>query len=89
MAIVRFTANLRRHVRCDEIAINGPDLIGVLHALFDQRPDLKHYIVDDAFRLRPHVAVFVDGERVVDRILLAESVGKNSEIYIMQALSGG
>jgi sulfur carrier protein ThiS len=39
--------------------------------------------------LRKHIAVFVDGKMVADREGLSDPVNQDSEIYIMQALSGG
>jgi hypothetical protein len=33
--------------------------------------------------------VFVDGEPVLDRSTLSDPVAADSEIYVMQALSGG
>ena len=43
------------------------------------------------FRLpcRAHVAVFVDGQRVRDRETLEDPVRESSEVYVMQALTGG
>lgn len=35
------------------------------------------------------MALFVDGVPVRDRTSLSDSVGAGSEIYVMQALSGG
>jgi hypothetical protein len=33
--------------------------------------------------------IFVDGERVGDRRQLSDRVGADSEVYVVQALSGG
>jgi hypothetical protein len=33
--------------------------------------------------------VFVDGRRVRDRERLTDAVGETSEVYVMQALTGG
>jgi hypothetical protein len=35
------------------------------------------------------VVVFVDGQRVRDRERLTETVGEASEVYVLQALTGG
>ena len=39
--------------------------------------------------MRRHMAVFVNGTRIADRIHLSDRVPENAEIYVLQALSGG
>jgi sulfur carrier protein ThiS len=39
--------------------------------------------------VRHHVVIFVDGTSVRDRRTLSDPVSSGSEIYVMQALSGG
>ena len=53
------------------------------------RPGLRSYVLDDQGRLRTHVVIYVDGRPVRDRNSLADAVGENAEIHVMQALSGG
>ena len=50
---------------------------------------LRGYIVDERFRLRKHVVIFVDNQPITDREGLSDAVGPTSEIYVLQALSGG
>ena len=50
---------------------------------------MRSYILDAQGRLRKHVAVFIDGELLTDKRDLGRSIPPNSEIYVMQALSGG
>lgn len=45
--------------------------------------------MDERGVLRKHMSIFVDGELIIDRTTLSDEVGPNSEIYVMQALSGG
>ena len=33
--------------------------------------------------------IYIDGKPIVDRADLSDPVGEDSEIYVMQALSGG
>ncbi len=89
MPTVRFTPNLLRHVECVPAAVSASTVFAALEQAFEQNPGLRGYILDEQDRLRKHVAVFVDGEFVQDRIRLSDSVGSSSEIYVMQALSGG
>ena len=57
--------------------------------VFEGREQLRGYVLDDQGALRHHVTVFVDGVQVRDRTRLAEPVEASTEIYVMQALSGG
>jgi molybdopterin synthase sulfur carrier subunit len=86
---VHFTANLTRHVSCPSVHVDGATVGEVLEAVFQQNPRLRSYVVDEQGALRKHMNVFVDGQQIRDRERLAEAVGARSELYVMQALSGG
>ena len=90
MARVSFTPHLRRYFdlpdRCD---VEAADVAGVVRALDARWPGLAFYITDEQGRLRQHVAVWVDGALVEDRERLQDVVAAESEIHILQALSGG
>jgi molybdopterin synthase sulfur carrier subunit len=60
-----------------------------LDAYFSAVPKARSYVLDDQGRLRRHVAVFVDGELLTDKTNLKLAVAAQTEIYVMQALSGG
>ena len=89
MATVVFTPNLKRHVECPTETVDGATVRAVLDAVFAQNPRLRGYIVDEQGSLRRHMSVFVDGQQIVDRDRLSDPVRPASEIYVMQALSGG
>ncbi len=89
MAKVHFTANLKRHVDCPIVDANGATVREVLAEVFTQNPRLKSYVVDEQFGLRRHMGIIVDGEIVQDRQRLSDPVNTNSEVYVLQALSGG
>jgi sulfur-carrier protein len=89
MAQVHFTQNLRRHVDCPMGQATGATVGEVLNAIFRANPRLKGYVLDERGALRKHMAVFVDGQAVTDRDGLSDAAGQQSEIYVMQALSGG
>jgi len=57
--------------------------------VFASRPALRGYVLDDQGALRRHVAVYVNGQAVRDRVRLTDPVGPRDEIYVFQALSGG
>ena len=52
-------------------------------------PGISNYILDEQGRLRRHVNIFIDGAMIRDRVSLTDRIDEKSEIYIMQALSGG
>jgi sulfur-carrier protein len=89
MAKVNFTANLVRHVDCPSVEAAGATVREVLAAVFNENPRLRTYVVDEQFSLRRHMGIIVDGQIVVDRKKLSDPVGANSEVYVLQALSGG
>lgn len=69
--------------------VRGATLREVLYSLFALHPNLRGYVLDDQGALRHHVVAFVDGVAVQDKAALAEAVSPNSEVYLLQALSGG
>lgn len=89
MAEVVFTPNLRRHVECPTTEVAGATVREVLDAVFAANPRLRGYVLDDQGVLRKHMIIFIDGQQVVDRVGLADAVKPSSEVYVMQALSGG
>ena len=89
MARVVFTKNLQRHVECPPTVAPGNTVRDVLEVIFRDIPRLRGYVVDETGCLRKHMTIFVDGEIVSDRRFLSDVVDSNSEIYVMQALSGG
>lgn len=89
MAKVVFTSNLRRHVDCPEIMAGGASVREVLDRVFAANERLRAYVLDDQAALRKHMTILVDGLRLRDRAGLSDPVTETSEIYVLQALSGG
>jgi len=89
MPRVVFTSNLQRHVNCPETVVAAGTLRTVLAQVFAAQPQARGYVLDEQGHLRKHVTVFIDGQRVRDRERLEEAVGASSEVYVMQALTGG
>lgn len=89
MAKVVFTSHLQRHVASPECVVSGATVHAALSEVFAANPPLRGYLLDDRGHLRKHVTVFVDGQRIRDRETLADPVTGASEIYVMQALTGG
>jgi hypothetical protein len=74
-----------------EIALDVPGtrLDEVLGGVFSRYPNLRGYVLDEHGGVRHHVAVFVDGTAIADKRHPAQALRADSEIYVMQALSGG
>ena len=89
MPLVEFTPNLARQTSAEACQVEGATVGESLHAVFAKLPALRSYVLDDQGAVRHHVVVFVDGAAVKDRRTLSDAVKPESEIFIMQALSGG
>ena len=90
MANVNFTYALRRFFpEIKPEPVDAGDVAALLEKLETKYPGFQSYIVDDQGRLRKHVNIFVDGILIHDRIKLSDTLTKGSDVYIMQALSGG
>lgn len=89
MARVSFTQNLQRLVQCPPTEAPGDTVRAVLDRVFAENQPARGFILDDQGAVRKHVVIFVDGRQVQDRRHLADPVGPDGDIYVMQALSGG
>ena len=89
MPRVSFTSALQRFLAVPPMQVAGATVGDALGAVFAERPALRGYVLDDQGAVRRHVAVYVGGEPVRDRIGLSDPVAADSEIYVLQALTGG
>ena len=89
VARIEFTDNLRRHVDCPAAEVSGTTVREALDNYFDHHPGVRSYVLDDQGAVRKHVSVFVDAEQVRDRAGLTDPIEPDTEIHVMQALSGG
>ncbi len=89
MAKVRFTSHLVRHRPAPMIEVAGTTVAEVLERGLAGDDLLKSYVLDEQGRLRKHVTIYLDGLVIGDRLRLSDPVGPQSEIYVLQALSGG
>jgi molybdopterin converting factor small subunit len=89
MARVSFTSALQRFLPAPSAEVEGATVGAALALVFASRPGLRGYVLDDQGALRRHVAVYVNGQPVRDRVRLTDPVGPHDEIYVFQALSGG
>ena len=89
MAQLHFTRQLARFLDVPSVDVAAPCLRAALDAAFAQQPRLRGYVLDEHGVLRPNVVIFIDGARCRERRVLDEALQPDSQVYILQALSGG
>lgn len=89
MATIRFTSHLVRHRPAPAIEADGATVAEVLtHGLAGDAL-LKSYVLDEQGRVRKHVNIYLDGALIADPVRLSDAVQPQSQLYVLQALSGG
>lgn len=89
MAQIIFTQQLARFMPVPQLATAAADLRSALDDAFAGNTRLRGYVLDDQGHLRENVVIFIDGRRSRDRKRLDDPLRPDSQIYILQALSGG
>ena len=89
MARLVFTQQLRRFTATPEVEAASTTLREALDVAFGLNPRLRGYVLDDQGHLRPNVVAFIDGRRSRDRLAQSDPLGPDSQVHVMQALSGG
>lgn len=89
MARLIFTQQLARFTAVPQVETGADRLRAGLETAFDANPLLRGYVLDEQGHLRENVVVFIDGRRCTDRVRLDDALAPNSNVYILQALSGG
>ena len=90
MVRVRFPTHLRRHFPVPpECTANGATVAEVLADVERQYPGLTAYLVHEDGSLRQHVNIFLDERWLRDRRALSDAVAGATQLFVMQALSGG
>ena len=69
--------------------VRGGSVREALDEVFRAHPRARGYVLDDQGHVRKHVVIFVAGAQIRDREALADEVGPDDEVHVMQALSGG
>jgi molybdopterin converting factor small subunit len=77
---------LLSYTRAREIEASGNTLAQVLADLDRRYPGIRFRMIDEQGGLRPHVRIFVNGEKARDLDL---ALDPSDEVQIVQALSGG
>jgi hypothetical protein len=89
MAQIHFTSWLRTVVPDAPVTASGETVGEALNALLADRPHVRSYVLDEQGRLRKHVCIFADGARLPREAALAHPIHPESQLHVMQALSGG
>jgi molybdopterin converting factor small subunit len=90
MPTVKFTYALKRFFPgLKDTPAKGVVLTDILDEIETSYPGISNYILDEQGNLRRHVNIFINGTMIPDRTKLNSQVAEKSEIYIIQALSGG
>ncbi|HEU4374160.1 MAG TPA: MoaD/ThiS family protein [Telluria sp.] len=84
-----FTQQLARFTAVPQVHSGATRLRAALDDAFAANPALRGYVLDDQGHLRANVVVFIDGRRATDRIGLDDPLAPDSQVYVLQALSGG
>lgn len=86
MAVVRLRGPLKRLAGdCSEHTLEGAAVGDLLRSLERAHPALGGWILDERGRLRRHINVFVNGERVEQESPVAEG----DRVDVLPAISGG
>ena len=87
---IKFTYALKRFFpKLKDTSAKGNTLSEIFKEIETSYPGLQSYVLDERGSLRRHVNIFIDGKMINDRNKLSDTFSAGSEIYIMQALSGG
>lgn len=89
MISVVFTENIQRHVACPPASVSGSTVGEVLNRCFEGNIRARGYVLDERGAVRKHMVVFLNGTPIRDRETLSDPVTDGSQVYVMQALSGG
>ena len=92
MPHVESTPHLRRFfptLADGRVHLDAQTVQGLLTALDMRWPGMRDYILDERGTLRRHVNIFVGEQIIQDRVGLSDRLEPQSDVFIMQALSGG
>ena len=89
MPKIQFTGHLRRFMAVPEAEVEAPDLRTALDRVFADHPRLRGYILDEQGVVRRHVAIYVNGQPIADRVRQSDALRPGDDVYVLQALTGG
>ncbi len=77
---------LRSYTGAPEVEAEGATMAELLTDLDRRHPGIRFRMVDEQDRIRSHVRIFVNRERIAE---LEQELAESDEVQILQALSGG
>ena len=89
MARVTFTPHLQRFLDAPPVDVAATTVAQALDAVFATNPRLRGYVLDERGQLRKHVTIFVGESPIRDRTTLSDPIDAETEVFVLQALSGG
>jgi molybdopterin synthase sulfur carrier subunit len=90
MIEIEFTSHLAQQADCPAVqSVAGATLREAFDSIFEQYPDLRDQVLNPDGSVRPHLAVFINGEMLEARDALQTDLRDGSEVFVMQAVSGG
>ena len=89
MPTIAFTPHLQRFLDAPAATVGGATVREALDEVFAENPRLRGYVLDEHGRVRQHVTIYVGDAPLVDRVALSDTVKPDTDIFVLQALSGG
>jgi sulfur-carrier protein len=92
MATVKLTRHLYEFfpgLEGKELVVEAANAADVVREVDKIAPGFAFYVCDERGRLRAHVNLFIEETMIADRQRLSDPVAPDSEVFILQALSGG
>ena len=83
---VSIPSPLRSYTEADEVEAEGSTVAELLADLERRHPGIRFRMIDEQGAIRPHLRIFVNGERVPDT---GTELSPGDRLQILQALSGG
>lgn len=90
MAKIKFTSNLNRFFpSLGTLDLAATDVRSIIDQLDEYHEGLSNYLIDENGALRKHVNIYINEQLIQDRKQLSDRVTEESEVFFMQAISGG
>src|SRR5262249_13412643 len=86
MAILTFSPVIQQHVTCPPLTVFGDTVKEILDVYFEKHRRLRSYLLDERGRLRPLLAVFIDGVPAQDHTRLSDPVPTNAQVFVFAQL---
>jgi molybdopterin converting factor small subunit len=89
MPKIVFASRLRGVLPAEPLVVAGATVREALDAVFAAYPRARGYVLDEQGVVRRHVAIYVGDRALGDRAKQSDALSGDSEVYVLQALTGG